>query len=71
MIVNLGNSSGLENRTYSDHPLDREYGMTVLIVDDEDHAREKLRQALREIEGSNEFHLLSAKFPLTGATDFR
>jgi two-component system NtrC family response regulator len=47
-------------QTYDQHPPDREYGPTVLIVDDEMHARERLEMALAEVDDASRIHILHA-----------
>lgn len=46
--------------TYDQHPPDREYGPTVLIVDDEKHARERLELALAEVEDAERLYIIHA-----------
>ena len=47
--------------TYDQHPPDREVGPTVLIVDDEALAQDRLNLALCQIEGANQLHILHAR----------
>lgn len=47
--------------TYDQHPADREYGPTVLIVDDDAHARDRLNLALSQVESASEIHTIHAK----------
>ena len=48
----------ISERTYDQHPPDREFGPTVLIVDDEEHARDRLRLALGDVDAANSLHIL-------------
>ena len=48
----------ISERTYDQHPPDRELGPTVLIVDDEEHARDRLKLALGEVDEARSLHIL-------------
>ena len=50
----------LKETTYDEHPADREYGPTVLIVDDDVNARDRLKCALTQINNPDEIHILHA-----------
>ena len=46
--------------TYDQHPPDREMGPTVLIVDDEALACERLKLALSQVEDADQLHIIHA-----------
>lgn len=46
--------------TYDQHPVDRDFGPTVLIVDDEIFARDRLALALSQVDQPEQIHILHA-----------